>query len=545
MANQLKMAIVSSVLTLHKRGWSNRQIADCLGIHRNTVNRYVRRAKCATNLPPGSDGDSKCATNLPPGSGGDSKCATNPPPGFLPGPDSGCQPYREIIEAKLSQQLSGKRIYQDLVSQHGFSHGYDSVKRFIRKLGHNRQLPFRRMECLPGKEAQVDMGTGAPIVTKEGKRRKTHVFRMVLSHSRKGYSEAIFRQDTETLIRCLENAFRYLGGVPETTVIDNPKALVKNPDWYDPELNPKLRSFCEHYGTVVLPTKPYTPRHKGKIERGIGYVKDNCLKGHKFSNLADENRHLLHWETSIADTRIHGTTRKQVGRVFDEVEKAALLPLPAGSFPYFQESERSVHRDGHVEVARAYYSAPPEYVGRRVWARWDGKMVRLFSKRMKLLAVHIQKQPGQFSTHTEHIDSKKFSKVELGAEQLVIRTGIIGPNAGKWAQATVKNRGIQALRVLVGLQSMTSKYSSDQIDRACEIALNHGSFYLRPIRELLKRDNSDNQNHFQFMDKHEIIREMSVYGQIARSTSKDQSELNRRCNAGPALCETDIATTDR
>jgi hypothetical protein len=141
---------------------------------------------------------------------------------------------------------------------------------------------------------------------------------------------------------------------------------------------------------------------------------------------------------------------------------------------------------------------------------------------MKPLAVHIQQQPGKFSTHSKHIASKKFSKVELGADELVLRTGIIGPNADKWAKEAVKNRGIQALRVLVGLQSMTGKYSSDQIDRACRIALDHGTFRLRPIRELLKRDNIDSQKHCQFMEKHEIIRDMSVYGKVAQTTSEDR-----------------------
>ena len=91
---------------------------------------------------------------------------------------------------------------------------------------------------------------------------------VVLSHSRKAYSEVVFRQTTENLIRCLENAFWHFGGVPKTLVPDNLKAAVLKADWYDPDLNPKLRSFCEHYGTVLLPTKPRTPRHKGKVERG-------------------------------------------------------------------------------------------------------------------------------------------------------------------------------------------------------------------------------------------------------------------------------------
>jgi len=104
----------------------------------------------------------------------------------------------------------------------------------------------------------------------------------VLSFSRKAYSEVVLRQTTEVFIRALENAFRYFGGVVKTVVIDNLRAAVKKPDWYEPELNPKVREFARHYGTVILPTRPYTPEHKGKVENSVGYVKDNALKSKVF-----------------------------------------------------------------------------------------------------------------------------------------------------------------------------------------------------------------------------------------------------------------------
>jgi hypothetical protein len=188
-----------------------------------------------------------------------------------------------------------------------------------------RALPVRRIERKPGDEAQVDFGSGAPIISPDGKRRKTYVFRIVLSHSRKGYSEATFTQTTDDFLRALENAFRQFGGVTKTLVIDNLKAAVAHPDWFDPELVPKVQSFCQHYGTVILPTKPYTPQHKGKVEAGIKYVKNNGLRGRTFTSLAEEQQHLHHWEATVADTRIHGTTKQQVGHVFEHVERAALI----------------------------------------------------------------------------------------------------------------------------------------------------------------------------------------------------------------------------
>jgi transposase len=346
-----------------------------------------------------------------------------------------------VIVSKIEAGLTAQRIYQDLVAEHGFAGKYHSVRRYVRRLGMTQPMPFRRLECAAGEEAQVDFGSGIPITTAMGKRR-THVFRIVLSHSRKGYSEAVYRQTTDTFLTCLENAFGYFGGLPQTLVLDNLKAAVAIPDWFDPVLNPKLRSFADHYGVAILPTRPRTPRHKGKIESGIGYVKKNALKGRVFTSLEEENRQLRHWEETVADTRVHGTTRQQVGKVFAAVERAALKPLPGERFPLFQEGQRSVNRDGHVEVAHAYYSTPPEYLGRRVWVRWDDRVVRIFNERFEQIAFHLRAEPGRFRTDAQHIAARKISTLERGAAWMIERSRRIGVHAAGWAEAVITTRGV-------------------------------------------------------------------------------------------------------
>jgi len=511
MANVLKMATVHAILALSRLGWSHRRIARELDIHRETVSRYVQcrpeDSKPASNAPLGSE-TAKPATNAPTGSETDM---------VLPGPPSCCEPLRQIIEEKLEQGLSARRIWQDIGDEHGFSGSYYSVRRFVKRLGGDRQLPFRRMETAPGQEAQVDFGKAAPVVRADGRRRHPHVLRIVLSHSRKAYSEAIYHQTTENFIRCLENAFWHIGGVPRTLIIDNLKAAVAKADWYDPDVHPIIQSFCEHYGTVILPTKPYTPRHKGKVERGVCYVKDNGLKGRTFGTLQQENQYLLDWESRVADTRIHGTTRQQVGKLFREQEKPHLLSLPPGRFPCFREAQRSVHRDGHIEVAKAYYSVPPEYVGRLVWARWDGHLVRIFNSRMESIAVHSQVEPGTFQTRQQHISAQKVSKVEKGTVWLLRRTALIGSHTEQWARTMLEKRGIPGVRVLVGLLNLAGRYDDDQIDQACEIALTHGAFRLKTLREILKRDNNVNKQ-LQFIDEHPIIRSLSEYGSVVQAS---------------------------
>ena len=229
--------------------------------------------------------------------------------------------------------------------------------------------------------------------------------------------------------------------MPRRLVLDNLKAAVTKADWFDPELNPKVRSFGEHYGTVFLPTRPYTPRHKGKVERGVDYVQENALRGRTFASLEEQNRFLRDWEQTVADTRVHGTTRRQVGKHFAEVERAALLPLPLEPFPSFREARRTVHRDGHVEVEHAYYSVPPEYLGRRVWVRWDARLVRIFNDRMEQIAVHVRQEPGRFSTQPAHIAAEKISGVERGAAWQLARVRRLGPHSARWAEARGRRRG--------------------------------------------------------------------------------------------------------
>jgi transposase len=181
--------------------------------------------------------------------------------------------------------LSAQRIYQDLVDEHGFSDSYESVKQFVRKLRALHPERIYRLECQPGEEVQVDFGRGAPIEELPGKTRRSWLLRMVLSYSRKGYSEAVLRQDTETFLRCLENGLRSFGGCPLLLNLDNLKAAVLEANWFDPEINPKLADFCRHYGLHVAPCRPGKPQHKGKVESGVGYVRSNALKGRRFRTL--------------------------------------------------------------------------------------------------------------------------------------------------------------------------------------------------------------------------------------------------------------------
>jgi transposase len=524
MANLLKMAIRETIRTLHRQGLSRRRIAEQLGINRETVARYLRLPEPDPKpaiAPTGSrQADDAPKPAIAPIGSAELNDAPDPalaptgpgtvPPSRSSGRVSGCEAWRELITTKAGRGLSAQRIYQDLVADHGYSGSYYSIRRFLHRLEQTHDFPFRRIECDPGDEAQVDFGTGAPLVGPDGKRKKTHVLRVVLSHSRKGYSAAVSRQTTDDFLRCLEDAFRHFGGVPRRLVLDNLKAAVTKADWFDPELNPKVRSFAEHYGTVFLPTRPYAPRHKGKVERGVDYVQENALKGRTFTGLEEQNRFLRDWELTVADTRVHGTTRRHVGKHFTEVERPALLPLPLESFPSFREARRTVHRDGHVEVEHAYYSVPPEYLARQVWVRWDARLVRIFNSRMEQLEIHPRQEPGRFSTRSAHIASEKVSGVERGAAWQLARVRRLGPHSTRWAEGVVAARGVEAVRVLMGLLSLAERHPVAAIERACGIASDYGAYRLRTVRALIDRD-APKQETLSFMSEHPMIRPLSEY----------------------------------
>jgi len=520
MANRLSMAEIDTILTLHNSGHSHREIALLLGMNRETVGKHLARAKAQNqpNAPTGNPLNDPTAASAE--CAGDAGCAgtiADPPAASLAsqarsasGTPSECEPFHDLILTKVEQGLEAVRIQQDLAAEHGgAAPSYYSVRRYVAKLRKRTPLPFRRMETEPAEEAQVDFGAGA-AVTCDGKLRRPWIFRIVLSYSRKGYSEVVWRQTSEAFMACLENAFHHFGGVPRRLVIDNLKAVVARGDWYDPEVHPQLQSFARHYGTVFLPTKPYTPRHKGKIENGVKYVKRNALKARRFASLVEENDFLLHWETQTADQRIHGTTKQQVEKLFEQTERQQLLPLPLERFPFFHEARRAVHRDGHIEVDKAYYSAPPEYVGHRLWVRWDSRLVRIFNDRWEQVATHARAEPGRFRTASEHLHQKKVSAVERGTDALLRQIAAIGPHTRQWAEATTQARGVEAVRVLVGLKHLAGKHASEALEEACRVASTYGAYRLRSIRTLLKRQGEE-QQQFEFLTEHPIIRPLSDY----------------------------------
>ena len=190
--------------------------------------------------------------------------------------------------------------------------------------------------------------------------------------------------------------------------------------------------MLQHYGAVALPCRVRDPDRKGKVESGVGHAQKTPLKGLRFESLEEAQTYLDHWEERWADTRIHGTTKRQVAAMFAE-ERPALLPLPLEPFRYYQYGERTVHLDGCVEVEAAYYGAPPGWIGRRVQVQWNAAHVRLIDPLTgQLLREHLRQQRGRHRIQ----DQDRPSRTPLSTQQLLGRAEKAGRNIGALCQDT-------------------------------------------------------------------------------------------------------------
>jgi transposase len=197
-------------------------------------------------------------------------------------------------------------MYQDLVERFGFTHRYNSVKRFVGALKARAPERFDVLEALPGEEAQVDLGLGALTRRPNGKYRRPHLFVMTLKHSGKSFRKVIWKADQESWARLHEGAFRTFGGSVLYVVLDNLKQGAIRPDLYTPAINPVYAAMLAHYGAVADAARVADPDRKGTVENAIQHTQSTVLKGRKFDSIGEQNAWLAHWEERWAAPRIQG-----------------------------------------------------------------------------------------------------------------------------------------------------------------------------------------------------------------------------------------------
>jgi len=525
MANRLKMVQKQLLFSLFAQDWSNRKINRAIGIHRQTIARYRIEWKSRQKFINGLDSENLShqlqvhnIQNVPHHlmkiSAHRHRWHTlNCPP----------TPHRKTkplpVEVRLRNMRSelgqnARSIYQDLVIENDYQGSYDSIKRYISKLKKKSPKLYARLETLPGEEAQVDFGQGAPTL-KNGRYYKPWLFVMTLSNSRKSYFEVVWRQDVETFLRCHENAFRFFGGVPKIIKIDNLKSGVLKAHLYEPELNPNYLALGEHYNFVPIPCRVATPQHKGKVESGVKYAQNNALKAKKFQSLESQNAYLRFWNKTWACTRIHGTTKKQVQAMFEQ-EKSALQPLPKTSYEFFKIGDRKVNAlDSHIEVAGAYYPIPPKYMGETVSVHFNSKRIKVFFQH-KLIQQLSTISKGRFHPDKSCLPDYKTWDNNQYVQHLFNKCREIGPAVFDWARQAEKQRKQAAYRSIQGIVSLTKKYQNQIINQACQKSLNQQAFTYHIVKQLAEeiRLQKQIQIEINFIQENEIIRPTKQYQQI-------------------------------
>ena len=531
MSNVLSEEEKQQVMALGRMGWSLRRIERETGIHRDTAARYLREAGIALKKPgrPGKE-TAKPAINAVEVTPGSTPPNANPALPATPGKPStpsACEPFGDIIEEALSRGRNAKAIWQDMVDDHSFTGSYQSVKRFVRRLAGPVIADARAVIVTPpGEEAQVDYGTG-PLVRdpQSGKYRRTRLFVLTLGFSRKCVRFLTFQSSARTWAELHEKAFRRLGGTPKVLVLDNLGEGVIKPDFYDPKLNPVYRDVLAHYGACALPCRVNDPDRKGKVERGVGHAKNTPLKGKRFESLPEGQTYLDRWEVNWADTRIHGTTKRQVAAMFAE-EKPALQPLPLEPFRYYEFGERRVNLNGCVEVEAAFYSAPPRWIGRSVQVQWNERFVRLIDPlNGQLLREHLRQTRGTYRIH----DEDRSKRTPLTTQQLLARARKAGPSMGTFCQTLFDIDGQVAIRRIQGVMAMAKRFGAATTEDACKLALEMGVHQYSFVRVYLKK-NGALTNALKQADP--IIRQLDLYRDliaeriIAEQTIAEQTKEN-------------------
>ena len=477
------------VVALGRLGWPLRRIEAETGVRRETASAYLKAAGIGVRDPGWvrRAGEPKPAIQTSTDSGPAATVAPWPPqPGRSP-QASACEPYREWIEQAMLRRRDAVAIWRDLVDDHGFAAGYASVRRFVRRLHAERgHAPEAHpvIETAPGEEAQVDYGGTGPMVRHPatGKYRRMRLFVLTLGYSRKSVRLLAWRSSSEMWARLHEQAFRRLGGAPRTVVLDNLKEGVFAPDVYDPIVNPLYRDLLAHYSVTALPCRVRHPDRKGKVERGVDHAQ-RALHGLRFEDPEAAQAYLDRWEERWADTRIHGTTKRQVAAMFAE-EQPHLHALPAEPFRFYRHGTRTVHLDGAVEVEGAYYHLPPGWLGRRVAVQWDALHVRILDPATgALVREHVATTRGRRRMR----DEDRPEKTPPTTLAQLARAERAGPHIGALCQHLHRHEGEAGLRRIFGVLGLAKKHGAAATEAACAAALELGAPSYGFVRRYLAR----------------------------------------------------------
>ncbi len=466
---------------------SQRKIAESCKVSPSTVNGYVGRAKVAKltwPLPPELDDDAALTALLFPDE--------NRPQAHRPEPDWAAV-HLELRKKHVTKAL----LWEEYKSAQPDGYQYSQFcERYARWAVHVNVV--MRQEHRAGEKMFIDFsGDGINVVDpKTGEVSVAKLFIAVLGASNLTYVEPTLNEDLRSWTGGHVRALDYFGGVAEIWVPDNLKAGVKKPNRYEPDINPTYAELARHYDAAVIPTRVRKPRDKAKVEQGVLLAERwiiAALRNRTFFSL-EEVREAIKPLVEKLNNRQMRKLKKSRREVFEQLERAALKPLPRSPYEFARWAQPKVHIDYHVEFDDNYYSAPYQLVGQVLDLRATDTTVEIL-RGLKVLTSHARSyEKGKYVTKTEHMPKAHRAQAEWTPARLIEWAKKTGPGTAKLVEEIMSRKvhPQQGFKACLGILHLNRDYQPARIEAACTRALNMRAYSCKSVKAIL-RNNLDGQ----------------------------------------------------
>lgn len=383
-----------------------------------------------------------------------------------------CQENKAFIQKHLGNRVKLTKV-QKLLRRNGITVSYATLNRFAHSelnFG-RRRLTIPVSPCGPGEELQVDTARVGRLEADERGRRRTFkawIFTSVYSRHRFVYP--CFQERTLDAIKAFEAAWEFFGGVFKVVIPDNTKALVIDPDHLKPRFNAQFLEYMQRRGFVLDAARIRRATDKGKVERAVQTVRDDCFAGEYIPNLEVAQRIADAWCRDEYGLRKHSTTQRRPLEAFNTDERSKLLPWDEVPYDIPIWAEPKVGRDQHATVAKAVYSLPAKYVGMRLQARADRTSVRFYADGL-LVKTHPRMQPGDRSTHDCDFPAEKVAIAKRDCGTFISKAEQYGVHVGLFAKKLLDvPHPWTRVRQVQRLLSLCKKFGENRVDEACALA---------------------------------------------------------------------------
>ena len=359
-----------------------------------------------------------------------------------------------------------------------------------------------------GEKLFIDFcGPTVPIVNPHtGEVRRAAIFVACMGASNYTYIEACEGQGLESWLLANRHCLEFLGGVPSLMIPDNLKSAVNKADRYEPLVNDSYQAFAQHYGCPIMPTRPYKPQDKGKVEAAVLMVERWVLarlRHHTFYTLAALNQAIKDLMHDLNQRPMKGYNGLSRAELFAQIDAPALSNLPAFTYEYTQFKLAKVAKDYHVAFDNHWYSVPHALVGERVELMVSQRRGRVRYKG-NIIAQHVRSQRlYQHTTESAHMPIAHAAYSDATLDRIRRWARRIGPNAEQVVQAIEQSKAHveQAQRCCQGILSLQKRYGEQRLERACGIALSQACYTVRFIRTILQ---NGRDNDIEFTSNHSI-----------------------------------------